>query len=162
MPQLLRKCIYKFHSFLFWLWRQDGTPSQRARGLGIGVFSGCFPLFGFQTLLALILARCLRGNKLLAMVSTWISNPFTYLPLYWLNYRVGCYFLGEKDGNFEYINWNQFWDQGFFFIVRLFFGSFIVGSFSSLIIGYSTYLFLRHINQKKVVKSRDLGNELGK
>ncbi|MFO0103826.1 MAG: DUF2062 domain-containing protein, partial [Cyanobium sp.] len=56
---------------------------ERARGLAAGIFCGCFPFFGLQTLLGIGLASVLRGNHLLAAAGTWISNPFTYVPLYW-------------------------------------------------------------------------------
>ena len=55
---------------------------------------GCFPFFGLQTLLGMALASLVRGNHLLAAAGTWISNPFTYLPLYWFNYNLGCRFWG--------------------------------------------------------------------
>ena len=95
MIKKLLNLICRLHSFSLWLWKQEGTPAKRARGLAICVFSGCFPLFGLQTFLGLGLASLLRGNHFLAAAGTWISNPITYIPLYWLNYRVGCIFLGQ-------------------------------------------------------------------
>ena len=32
----------------FWIWKYEGTPAERARGLAVGIFSGCFPFFGFH------------------------------------------------------------------------------------------------------------------
>jgi uncharacterized protein (DUF2062 family) len=66
-----------------------GTPKALARGLACGVFAGLFPFAGSQTVLALLLAFILRGNKILAAVGPWISNPFTSVPIYVFNFQVG-------------------------------------------------------------------------
>ncbi|MFZ9228850.1 MAG: DUF2062 domain-containing protein [Prochlorococcaceae cyanobacterium] len=79
---------------LTWLWQQEGSAGQRARGLAAGVFCGCYPVFGLQTLLGIGLASLVRGNHLLAAAGTWISNPFTYVPLYWFNFQLGCLLIG--------------------------------------------------------------------
>ena len=73
--------------------QQKGSPFFNAKGLAIGVFSGCFPFFGFQTLIGVFLAKLIKGNVYLAALGTWISNPFTYIPLYYFNYKVGSIFL---------------------------------------------------------------------
>jgi uncharacterized protein (DUF2062 family) len=86
--------INRGRALLSWLWAQEGSHGQRARGLAAGIFCGCFPFFGLQTLLGIALASLLRGNHLLAAAGTWISNPFTYVPLYWFNYQLGCWLLG--------------------------------------------------------------------
>ena len=36
---------------------QNGSPFFNAKGLAIGVFSGCFPFFGFQTLIGVFFAK---------------------------------------------------------------------------------------------------------
>ena len=90
----LRALILRGRALLTWLWAQEGCHGQRARGLGAGIFCGCFPFFGLQTLLGIGLASVLRGNHLLAAAGTWISNPLTYVPLYWFNYQLGCWLLG--------------------------------------------------------------------
>ncbi|QEY32825.1 DUF2062 domain-containing protein [Synechococcus sp. RSCCF101] len=120
--------------FTTWLWRQEGTPGQRARGLAVGVFSGCFPFFGLQTLIGIALASLVRGNHLLAAAGTWISNPFTYLPLYWFNYRLGCWLLGPGAGGLDLATLRSgglaeadLWEQGWSFSSRLLLGSSLVG-----------------------------------
>ena len=74
---------------------QNGSPFFNAKGLAIGVFSGCFPFFGFQTLIGIFFAKIAKGNIALAAIGTWISNPFTYIPLYYFNYKVGSIFLNN-------------------------------------------------------------------
>ncbi len=72
---------------------QNGSPFFNAKGLAIGVFSGCFPFFGFQTLIGVFFAKLAKGNIVLAAIGTWVSNPFTYIPLYYFNYKVGSIFF---------------------------------------------------------------------
>ena len=131
--------------FLQWLWRQEGSPGYKARGLAIGVFCGCFPLFGFQTILGILLVSVFRGNYLLAVAGTWISNPLTYLPLYWFNYLVGCALLGDSQ-KFNHVNqfaWKGLFNQGWIFGGRLFLGSACVGVFGGLFLGLVLYVYLK-------------------
>ncbi|WP_233130225.1 DUF2062 domain-containing protein [Synechococcus sp. 1G10] len=43
--------LARIHLCIHWLWMQEGSHGQRARGLADGVSCGCFPCFGLQTLL---------------------------------------------------------------------------------------------------------------
>tara|TARA_B100000700_G_C14816706_1_gene747875 strand:+ start:32 stop:490 length:459 start_codon:yes stop_codon:yes gene_type:complete len=136
--------IKRIRIFLSWLWQQEGTPAQRARGIAVGVFSGCFPLFGFQTILGVWLASFFRGNHLLAVTGTWISNPFTYVPLYWFNYKVGTSILGVST-NINDINLlpkDQLWQQGWSFSSRILLGSTLVGLTLSSFVGLLVFIFL--------------------
>ena len=130
IQQTLQGFLRRLRRWLAWLWQQEGTPSERARGLAAGVFSGCFPFFGVQTLLGIALASVVRGNHLLAAAGTWISNPITYLPLYWFNYQVGCCLLGKGQIEFDLsqLNGQDLWTHGWAFSSRLLIGSTIVGA----------------------------------
>ena len=142
---MLRKLIYRIRRFFRLLLQQDCSPGYQARGLGIGVFCGCFPLFGLQSILGLALASLLRGNQLFAVSGTWISNPVTYLPLYWLNYRVGAALLGH-DINLQDISefvWRDIWGQGLVVASRLLLGSALVGAFLGIFISLIVYFSLK-------------------
>ncbi len=135
MYQYLLRFVKRFQRGLIWLWAQEGTPSQRARGIAIGVFCGCFPFFGFQTLLGIWLAKIFRANLVFAAIGTWISNPFTYLPLYWFNYYIGSILIGHEKSlkNLQHISYNDIWAQGLLFTIRLSLGSIVVGLFSGFL-----------------------------
>ncbi|MDZ7758726.1 MAG: DUF2062 domain-containing protein [Desulfovermiculus sp.] len=60
-----------------------------ARGIGIGLFVGLTPTVGAQTLLLVTGCLVLRGNLLTAYATSWISNPFTMMPLYWFFHTLG-------------------------------------------------------------------------
>jgi uncharacterized protein (DUF2062 family) len=88
--------------------RLQGSPEAIARGLAAGVFSGWFPWFGFQILIAIALATVVRGNRLAAAIATWVSNPFTYLPIFAFNYQVGQWLLpGSNPVTLKPLNTNQ-------------------------------------------------------
>lgn len=69
--------------------RMQGSPEAIARGVAAGMFAGSFPFLGFQTLLGIAIAAMVRGNKVMAAVGTWISNPLTYVPIFALNFHIG-------------------------------------------------------------------------
>ena len=131
--------------------KQDGSPFFNAKGIAVGVFCGCFPFFGFQTLLGLCLARVARGNLFLAAIGTWISNPFTYVPLYFFNYKVGSYFI--KNSSNIIVDKNsirdQLWEKGSAFSLRLIVGSALVGLLLASISGFIIFLL-----QKRKTKNR--------
>ncbi len=146
MVKSLRRLRSKVRSFFNWLMSQEGTSGQRARGLAVGVFSGCIPLFGFQMILGVALAAFVRGNIFLAAAATWISNPITYLPLYWLNFKVGNAFLGQGSDAFllDQATWQLLVNQGWLFVIRLFLGSVVVGACLGLFIGLIAYVLFRY------------------
>ena len=139
----IRNINYKkiLSSFL----HQNGSPFFNAKGVAVGVFSGCFPFFGFQTFLGIFLAKLARGNVFLAAVGTWISNPFTYIPLYYFNYKVGSILL--KDSTKITVNSNllinDLWEQGRIFSIRLLLGSSFVGLFFAFISGFAIFLLYK-------------------
>ena len=137
---------FNYRKILTFLWQQEGSPFYNAKGVAVGVFSGCFPFFGFQTLLGIFLAQIIKGNLVLSAISTWISNPFTYIPLYFFNYKVGVFLLNSKsqmdfDPN---LLKDEFWNQGWFFTSRLILGSSLVGLFFGILFGYITYFFYKN------------------
>ena len=139
-----------FREILSLLRRQNGSPFFNAKGLAIGVFSGCFPFFGFQTLLGVFFAKLARGNIFLAAIGTWISNPLTYVPLYYFNYRVGSIFLSNSSDIIVEKNLviEDLWKQGSIFSLKLLLGSSCVGLLLAFISG-SIVFFIYKIKNKK-------------
>jgi len=139
-----------FKKILSLIRHQNGSPFFNAKGVAIGVFSGCFPFFGFQTLLGVFLAKLAKGNLFLAAVGTWISNPFTYIPLYYFNYKVGSIFFKSSpniifDKNLVI---NDLWEKGGIFSIRLILGSSLVGLLLSLISGFIVFLLCKMKKKK--------------
>lgn len=59
------------------------TMEGVARGVAVGLFIGLTPTVGVQTLLMIVGCIVLRGNFPVAFLMSWVSNPFTMVPLYW-------------------------------------------------------------------------------
>jgi uncharacterized protein len=76
-----------------WLWQL--TRRRVALGAAIGVFFG-FVIPVLQVALSAVFAVLLRANLPVAAVSTLVSNPFTYAPIFVLAYRTGSAILGQK------------------------------------------------------------------
>jgi uncharacterized protein (DUF2062 family) len=62
----------------FWdhyLWIPSEPAGHRAEAIGVGVFCGIFPVWGWQTLMALLLARRFQLNRVLVVAAANISAP---------------------------------------------------------------------------------------
>ena len=150
MRKIFINLIKRIRKFISLLWDQKGSPSQRALGFGVGIFSGCFPLFGLQTLMGLFLAKIFKGNSIFAVLGTWISNPFTYIPLYYFNYRLGSLLLDtdKEIVDFSHISTNQLWFQGWYLSSRLITGSIFMGLVTGLVGGLCLYLLLNKFSNR--------------
>jgi len=144
MRRWLRRLNQRCRRWIRWVWQQEGTPGERARGLAAGIFCGCFPFFGLQTVLGIALASVVRGNHLLAAAGTWISNPLTYVPLYWFNYRVGDVLLrgGTASADLN-LTPSTLWHQGWDFTSRILLGSTVVGLVCATVGGWLSWHWLR-------------------
>ena len=125
--------------------QQKVSPLFNAKGLAVGVFSGCFPFFGFQTLIGVFLAKLTKGNVYLAAIGTWISNPFTYVPLYYFNYRVGSIFINTSSNEIieKSLVTDDLWKHGRIFTLKILLGSTCVGFLLALICGSIVFLIYK-------------------
>ena len=117
--------------------RMRSTPRAIARGVAAGAFAGSFPLLGLQTVVGVALASCVRGNKVVAAASTWISNPLTYVPLFALNFQVGRCILRLPPTEIpdSAVGIDVWMSMGIDVGAALMLGSFIVGLVMS-VVGY--------------------------
>lgn len=76
-----------------WLWQL--SRRRVALGAAIGVFFG-FLIPVLQIAASAVFAILLRANLPVAAVSTLVSNPFTYAPIFVLAYRTGSAILGQE------------------------------------------------------------------
>ena len=150
MRKIFLNLIKRIRKFISWLWNQKGSPSQRALGFGVGIFSGCFPFFGLQTLMGVFLAKIFKGNSILAVVGTWISNPFTYVPLYYFNYRIGSLLLNtdKEIVDIRNITNDELWFQGWYLSSRLIMGSICMGLLTGIVGGLGLYFLLKKLSNK--------------
>lgn len=78
------------------------------RALAIGIFIGFLPL-PLHMALAAAIAVVLRVNVVVAVLSTWISNPLTVTPIFVAAYYLGSWVLGIPAGPFVIeMSWEWF------------------------------------------------------
>ncbi|MBD2580324.1 DUF2062 domain-containing protein [Oscillatoria sp. FACHB-1406] len=115
--------------YYYRLLRLQGTPDAIARGVACGVFAGSFPWLGLQIVIAVVLATATRGNKIAAAAATWVSNPFTYVPIFAFNFKVGQWITGWHDFSIDDLDWtsSEIWHLGANFLGTMMLGCALVG-----------------------------------
>ncbi|HAF54530.1 MAG TPA: DUF2062 domain-containing protein [Thauera sp.] len=89
--RMLRWLGPRIHDPLLWHVNRRSV----ARGVAMGVFFGLMIPIA-QIPAAAIASLLLRGNLWIAAVSTLVSNPLTYGPLYYFAYRLGAGVIGTR------------------------------------------------------------------
>lgn len=129
-----------------------GKPVTLAKGIAVGVFAGCFPFFGLQSLIGVLLATLIRGNQIAAIAGTWVSNPLTYVPLFVFNFKVGELLLGAREFSSDQISFeslSNFMEFGSAFVITLLVGCAIVGAIASVISYFVSLSLFKRLKSKK-------------
>ncbi len=149
---IARRIVKKLVSII----RQKDTPQRIALGAALGVFIGFLPTVGVQMAIVTVLAIALRGNIKAALATTWISNPITFVPMYFGYYKLGLIFFPQRAIGWERFsgiiteaadwNWSEigksvqrFLDLGADILIPMWTGSTIL----AVILGVATYFFTR-------------------
>lgn len=90
------------------LWHLNRRSVSRA--FGIGLFAGLVP-GPLQMLTAVLLAVPLRANLLVALATTFYTNPFTIVPLYVVAYEYGKFLLGHAGGTLRIVPFEMDWSS---------------------------------------------------
>ncbi len=150
--------------WLGWLWRTpknlwwqilalDDTNHSKALGVAIGMWIGMTPTVGIQMILVMLFAvltgRFFHFNRVAALLTVYISNPLTMLPIYWFDYTVGTWFVpgNATQSDFakilEYNGFAEWWETilGLFVTIGapLVLGSLVVATVCGLV----TYPLMR-------------------
>jgi hypothetical protein len=81
----LRLFSYLFQRII----RLPGTPVSIACGFASGVAASFTPFIGFHFLIGGAFAMLLRGNVLASAIGTFFGNPWTFIPIWLADYKVG-------------------------------------------------------------------------
>jgi uncharacterized protein (DUF2062 family) len=75
--------------------RELWIPSRKtvAGGLGLGMAVAMLPPIPVQMIIAAVLATCFRRNVPIACAACWVSNPFTWVPLLYIQGKIGAWTL---------------------------------------------------------------------
>ena len=69
------------------------SPNKMASAVGLGLFMGILPVWGFQMLLAAFFAHLLKINKVIVLVASNISLPPMIPFIIYFSYRTGGLFI---------------------------------------------------------------------
>ena len=67
----------------------DDPPHRIALALAVGVFISCTPFWGFQTILAVLIAMLLRLNRAATVAGAWLNLPWFAPFVYGASIKVG-------------------------------------------------------------------------
>lgn len=90
--------------------RSSKNPESLARGVGLGLFIGFLPAIGFQVILAFFVAGFFNANRLVSVLGTLVSNPFTAVPLGAVSIWLGDFVLPGSTiagVSFEKLSWSS-------------------------------------------------------
>lgn len=159
-----RRLLQWAKDWLVWVAELDETNHQIALGLAVGIFVGFLPIMGIQMSVAVPIAFFLRCNKLLAAAGVWITNPATFIPLYYFNYRFGLWVWDAQpkpweafSDLFRHFSFDRLLKESWDFLAPLWLGSFVLGVIGS-ICTYGAMLFLvRYIRRRRGISSAGRG-----
>ncbi len=160
---LRRSLKYYLHRFR----RLQGSPHALAGGTAIGVFVGLTPTIPFHTLLIVFLSLTTRTSAVAGIIISWlISNPLTYLPIYYFSALVGNYLTpyelnlkvvqsgleqAMSDGSFQNLL-EILMVSGYEALVVLIVGGFCFALPFGILSYYLSLKFFLHIQKKRMDK----------
>lgn len=100
----------RIHDHNLWSFNIQSVP----RGVAVGLFVAFIPL-PIQMLLAVIFSALLRGNIPLAIASTWITNPVTFIPINYFIHDIGEWILNieHEPITIQPLDFNSAWGNIF-------------------------------------------------
>ena len=92
----------------------NDTPHAIALGSAVGMFLAMTPTVGLQIVLAIAICTLIGANRIAACVLVFVSNPLTMLPIYWVDYQLGCWITGATPVTHEAFDatWQSILDAG--------------------------------------------------
>jgi uncharacterized protein (DUF2062 family) len=120
------------------------TDDVKAFSFGFGIFMGIIPIWGFQTVAAILLSTLFKLNKTLVGIGALISIPPMMPLIIFLSYRIGRYWMGNNVA--EHSGKAHSYIQG---LLQYIFGSITLAIIGGITFGLLTFLILKLI---KLVK----------
>ncbi len=76
----------------------DDPPPRIALALAVGVFVGCTPFLGVQTLLSFVIALVFRLNRAATIAGTWLNLPWVMPFVYGAAFKIGTLVVPDPNG----------------------------------------------------------------
>jgi glycosyltransferase involved in cell wall biosynthesis len=130
-----------------YLFRTHETAFEKAASVGLGIFFGIAPFWGFQMILVVFFAWQLKLNKALAIIASNISIPPMIPLILFLSYKAGAIWMPKdhtiinytKDLTLEIVNKN---------LLQYVLGSLTLACISALLFSTITYLLVKFHKEK--------------
>jgi uncharacterized protein (DUF2062 family)/2-polyprenyl-3-methyl-5-hydroxy-6-metoxy-1,4-benzoquinol methylase len=130
----LRELLYRLRT-------EGDTPGRLAGAVGVGVFIGCSPFYGFHLALCILFARIFRLNQLLTYLAAHISLPGLWPLLVVAEIQVGRFLRGAPLLTLRPADLRH--SSPWQFAADLLVGSVVVGAVLSLALALPTLLIAR-------------------
>jgi len=93
--------------------RLPDSPERIGRGIWAGVFVTFSPLFGLHIVVAVLMARAMKGNMIAAFMATFVGNPITFVFIPLASLKMGHLILGNdlQEGELRALS-RKFGDAG--------------------------------------------------
>lgn len=168
MPIRLFKYLLN-NKFTTIIWEQitlhNENPFKISIAMGFGIFMGITPIWGFQMLIAVLLAHAFKLNKVLVLAFSNISLPPVIPFIIYLSYKIGGLFFDDSvEFNMETLSYlKQEIVNGHFYktlnefgysMLQYITGSLVLGllaGFSVFLISYAIIKFI-NFNKTKIHK----------
>ncbi len=126
------KMFFATHSWkeiFAFIFHARNSPHQIAMGAALGVFLSVIPSFVLGGIFALFIAWRRKYHLPATYFGTLLVNPFNGPFVYFMNYKVGVFFLGGEERVFP-LSFSSLSDIG----LALYFGGFLVALVSALLV----------------------------
>lgn len=117
----LKKIYKKSIDRLFLL---KGSRESIAKGVATGAAVSFTPFVGLHILLALIIAKITKQNRIAAVLGTLLGNPWTFPFIWYLTLHTGHFMLG-RDAPRLPLDFKIFFSELFHTLIMLDFDSFL-------------------------------------
>ena len=117
------------------LWRFNSLSCRRGAVLG---WYFCFVPMPMQMLPTFLIAPFFGCNLPIAIALVWVSNPFTYAPIFGFSYGIGNLLLG-RGLSFPDVDWTSFGSLTGDLYLPMFLGGQVFG----LTLGLVSYILIR-------------------
>lgn len=132
------------------LWHLNRRSVSRA--FAVGFWAMYTPPLPWQQIIAAALAIYFDANLPIAVALVWITNPLTWVPMYYVAYWVGTLVMGQPSFGFnefsEFFTIDKVWELG---------APFLIGCFTLMNLGALLgYFGIRYLWRKSVIHHWEL------
>ena len=130
------------------LYNPSEPISAKAYSVGIGVFFGIVPIWGFQLLAAIAVALLLKLNKALVIVAANISIPPMIPLIVFLSYKTGTIWMGSNAVSLDFSRSLNLHTIGLN-LQQYIYGSITLAVVAGLLFGLLVYIVLKFFKRDK-------------